>query len=228
MTKEKTVESLISGFTSSILRAHFGKGPESVHVTVHPPFVCIQIKEFLAPIEKTLLSQKEKNRVLETRDLLMLEVRDEFKRNFCRELDLDVLELYADWNLDKRSGIILGVLDNSNFKETDKPENIDESTLIEEIIKVSILGQKEPGATKIYWLSDRTLLIERTSIFILLEKELIKNGFIEELKLAKRPLEYKLFMHSKMEEIMGRPITDVFVDWHFEKDKGYAILNFQK
>lgn len=78
MPQEKTVESIISGFTASILREHFGKGPSSVYVTIYKSFVCIQVRDFLAPMERILLDQNEKNRVLKTRDLLMVELMAEF------------------------------------------------------------------------------------------------------------------------------------------------------
>lgn len=105
---------------------------------------------------------------------------------------------------------------------------MDAEALHQEIVRVSILGQKEPEKTELFWLSDRTLLIKRTGIFTLLEKEFIKNGFIEALKLAKRPLEYNLFLHSQLAGILKRPITGIFVDWNFEKDKGYAVLALEK
>lgn len=224
MEKEKTVESTISGFTSAILRSHFGKGPSSVYVTVKEAYVCIQVRDFLAPMEKILLNQKEQNRVLEMRNLLMKEIEEEFKRMFWKEAGLEISEIYSDWNLDDKTGVLLGVL----FKETPEkepwPKEVDANALYQEIVRVSILGQKEPVKTELFWLSDRTLLIKRTGIFTLLEKEFIKNGYFEALKLAKRPLEYNLFTHSQLTDILKRPITGIFVDWNFDQDKGYAVL----
>lgn len=228
MTKEKTVESTISGFTSTILRSHFGKGPTSVYVNINNSFVCIQVKGFLSSVETILLNQQEANKVLEVRDLLMQEITEEFKRSFWKETGLDVKEVYADWNLEDKSGMILGILEETDVKEEQWPAEVDKKTLHNEIVRLSIKGQKEPGSTEVFWLSDRTLLIKREEIFTLLEKELIKSGFTEALKLAKRPLEYRLFIESKMAEIVKRPIVGVYVDWDFKGDKGYAILALQK
>lgn len=228
MTKEKTVESTISGFTSTILRSHFGKGPTSVYVNLNKSFVCIQVKGFLSSVETILLNQQEANKVLEVRDLLMQEITEEFKRSFWKETGLDVKEVYADWNLEEKSGMILGVLEETDVKEEQWPAEVDKETLHNEIVRLSIKGQKEPGSTEIYWLSDRTLLIKREEIFTLLEKELIKSGFMEALKLAKRPLEYKLFAESKLAEIVKRPLVGIYVDWDFKGDKGYALLALQK
>ena len=212
MPQEKTVESIISGFTATILREHYGKGPTSVHVTIYKSFVCLQVRDFLAPMERILMDQNEKNRVLKTRDLLMIELTGEFKKNFWKEADLDVVELYADWNLEDGSGMILGILEEPKSHKYRWPEKVDEPELRKEVIRLSIAGQKEPGETNFYWLSDRTLLIERLDIFTLLEKELITSGFSEVLKLAKRPLEYKLFIESNLPAIVNRPLTDAYVD----------------
>ena len=228
MPQEKTVESIISGFTATILREHFGKGPSSVYVTIYKSFVCIQLRDFLAPMERILLDQNEKNRILKTRDLLMIELMAEFKKNFWKEADLDVVELYADWNLDDYSGMILGVLEEPKSHKLRWPEEVDEQALRKEVIRLSIAGQKEPAETNFHWLSDRTLLIERLGIFTLLEKELIKNEFQEALKLAKRPLEYVLFAESQLPAIVKRPLIGIYVDWDFEEDKGYALLEFKK
>ncbi|MGH2317537.1 Na-translocating system protein MpsC family protein [Planococcus sp. SE5232] len=226
--QEKTIEAIISRFSSTILRSHFGKGPKSVYVNIVHPFICIQIREFLSPMEKILLSKNEGTKVLELRDLLMEEIEQEFKINFWKEANLDIKELYADWNLDQKSGMILAVLKEGDIKKKPWPSEVDEKTLLEEIIKISEIGQKEPGSTELFWLGERTLLIRRIEIFTLLEKELINLGFSETLKLAKRPLEYKLFKQSTLEKILKRPIDDIYVDWNFNEDKGYAVLALQK
>lgn len=226
--KEKAIESVVSRFTSTILRSHFGKGPKSVYVNIVPPFICIQIKDFLSPMEKILLSKNEEIKVLELRDLLMGEIKGEFKRSFWEEVNFDVKELYAHWNLEEKTGMILAILEEGDIKKEPSPNEVNEKALLDEIIMVSKIGQKEPGSTEVFWLSDRTLLIRRIQIFTLLEKELIALGFVETLKLAKRPLEYKLFKQSALEEILKRPITDIFFDWNFDGDKGYAVMALEK
>ncbi|WP_298828334.1 Na-translocating system protein MpsC family protein [uncultured Planococcus sp.] len=226
--QEKTIEAIISRFSSTILRSHFGKGPKSVYVNIVHPFICIQIREFLSPMEKILLSKNEGTKVLELRDLLMEEIEQEFKINFWKEANLDIKELYADWNLNQKSGMILAILKEGDIEKKPWPSEVDEKKLLDEIIKISEIGQKEPGSTELFWLGERTLLIRRIEIFTLLEKELINLGFSETLKLAKRPLEYKLFKQSTLEKILKRPIDDIYVDWNFNEDKGYAVLALQK
>ena len=84
--------------------------------------------------------------------------------------------------------------------------------------------KKTPEQTKLVWLNDRMILVERSGILIQLEKELIGIGVIEELKMAKRPLERKMLDISSIEAIVERKVIETFVDWNFEKDLGYMVF----
>ena len=75
-----------------------------------------------------------------------------------------------------------------------------------------------------YWLNNTTVLIERLGIMVDIEKELIKNGATEELRLAKRPLEHRIMEFFKLEPVLKQEISELFVDWHFEEDKSYLVF----
>lgn len=225
MAKEKTIQAQVGGYISTLMRNHFGKGPTSIHVTIEPPFITVHLRGFLAPTEQILMKQQEKRRVLETRDLLMNDLKSDIKLELWKIAELDVQEVYADWDLDKKTGLIIAVLDQ---KLTDQklpwPQNVDEKAVYQEIIEASRKAQKTPESTEIYWLTDRTVLIKRSGIFVEIEQELIKGGFTEELKLVKRPLEHRLIAQAKLAAIFKNNILEAFVDWNFEGDKGYMVL----
>lgn len=65
-----------------------------------------------------------------------------------------------------------------------------------------------------YW----AILIRRSGILVRIEKELIKNGFVEELKLAKRLLEHVLLKEVRLEHALKRTISEIFLEWEFEED----------
>lgn len=225
MPQEKTIQTEIGGFVSTLMREHFGKGPTSIFVSIIHPFIAIHLRGCLTATEKILLKRNEVNHVYKIRDLIMEEMVAEIKLGLSGLTECDVKEVYADWNFDKESGIVIAVLEKDITKELEIwPDGIDKEALRKEIINLSTKGQKEPGSTEIYWLNSRILLIKRTEIFVQIEKELIKNGFVEELKLAKRPLEYRLIRQSALEDILKREIIESFVDWNFEEDKGYMAL----
>lgn len=225
MSKEKTIHAEIGSYMSTLIRDHFGKGPTSAYVAFAPPFITIHLRGFLTPTEKVLLKQKAPNQVLKIRDLLMKDLILEIKLGLWKIGELDVKEVYADWNLDNKSGMIIAVLNKAaEQKNFEWPKDVNEEAFQEEIVRASIKAQKEPGGINVYWLNDRTVLAERTEILVPVEKELIKNGFSEELKLAKRPLERKVLAEVQLETVLKRNIAETFVEWNFDTDKAYTVF----
>ncbi len=225
MSQEKTTHTKVASYISTLLRTHFGKGPTSVFVTVQSPFIAIHLRGFLSPSEKILLKQGEHRRVLELRDLLMNQLKIDIKSDLQQMAELDIDYVYADWNLDDQTGLILAIT-----KDKTPAGNIrwDSAIAVDairgEVEEASRKAQKTPDLTELYWLNNRMLLIERSGIFVEIEKELIRGGFIEELKLVKRPLERRLLLETHIEAILKQPILEVFLDWDFVRDKGYILL----
>ncbi|MDQ0429304.1 uncharacterized protein YbcI [Planomicrobium stackebrandtii] len=225
MTMEKNIEAEAGGYISGLLRTHFGKGPASVIVDVHKPFVLIHLREFLAPTEKVLMAQNEAIQVQKIRDLLMAELNDEIKLGLLKSAELDIKEVYADWNLKNKTGLLILALNEEGDEQISEwPVGINKSAFCQEVADVSKKAQKEPEKTEVFWLNAETVLIRRTGIFVEIEKELIKNNFTEVLKLAKRPLESKLINSSSFERILKRDIIEAFTDWDFKEDIGYTVL----
>lgn len=225
MTSERSIQLEISGYISALLRQHFGKGPSSVYATVKPPFITIHIRDFIAPMEIVLLKQGEWKRVMETRDVLMNELMPEIIQKLGEIAELDVEELYSDWDLDKETGMIIGIATEKEDRAAgDWLENIDKQALEDAINEFSEKAEKKPAHIESYMLSERTFLIKRTGILVRIEKELIRNGYAEVLKLAKRPLEHQLLEETGLESILNRKVSELFFDWNFEKDIGYVVI----
>lgn len=224
MTKEKTVQAEVSGYISTLLRKHFGKGPTSVYVTLNHPFITIHLRGFLAPMERILVKQGELKRVLETRDLMMLDLKAEIIQGLKEVAELEVNELYADWNLERETGLIIGIMDKENEEDGKWTDDASEEAFRKRIEEASWKTEKVPGYTQSYWLSDRAILVRRSGVLVEIEKELIKNGYVEELKLTKRPLEHRMLVEAGLETVLKRAINETFLDWNFEKDKSYTVF----
>lgn len=225
MSKEKTIQSEIGGYISTLLRNHFGKGPTSVFVTVKKPFLIIHLRGFIAPMETVFLKKQEWKRVLETRDLLINELKGEIEENLRRIANLDIREFYADWNLDVESGMLIGVMpDEVREEDFEWPDHINKEALEAKVASASEKAERNPGSIESYWLNDRTLLVKRNQILVGIENALIAEGYTEILKLAKRPLERKLLYATQPEKVLGRPVTEVFLDWNFPADIGYIVF----
>lgn len=225
MPMEKALHKEMSGYISNLLRQNVGKGPTSVFVTIKKPFIAIYLRGFLAPMERILLGQEESQRVLETRDLLINELSPEIKQKLWESAGLDVKDVYADWNLENETGIIIGITnDETEDTELHWPVDTDKKEFENKVNKASKQAEKKPASTESYWLNDRTILVKRKKILVEIEKALIKSGYSEVLKLAKRPLERELLKKAGIENSLKRDVLEIFLDWDFKCDKGYIVL----
>lgn len=225
MKNTRTLHTEIGAYVSSLLRSSFGKGPTSVYVTISRPFIVIHFRGFITAMEKILIKQNETQRVLETRDLLMNDLREEIIRELRAIGGLGVEEIYADWNLENRTGLIIGVTDDlADESIADWPEDADRQAFREKLIRSSILAEKEADRLQTFWLDHRTVLIRRSGILTPIEKMLIRKGVIEELRLAKRELEQQTLAEMKLDRELNRSITETFLDWNFNEDVGYIVF----
>lgn len=222
---KQSLQAEIASYTGKLLRDNFGKGPSSVYVSIEEPYITIYLREFLAPMERVLVSQKNDMKVEETRDLLMEELLPDMRATLRIMTGLEVEDLFYDWSLNNRSGVFLAVIAKEHQDEeihlADYP---DKEKIHEEIIRVSEQAEKAPTKVDSFMLNERTLMVVRDGILVRIEKELIRSGFGETLKLTKRKLEKGLLSQSYCENILDTQVIDVFVDWDFNEDKSYIIF----
>ncbi|TWT09217.1 Na-translocating system protein MpsC family protein [Planomicrobium sp. CPCC 101079] len=229
MSKKQNIQSTISRYMEDFFEENFGEKPDEIAVTFHSPFLLIHLSGFLLASERLFVERQELNRVLETRDLLILSLKDELMAGLQEQIGQNITELYADWNLSKKSGLLIATLEKDRAQEEFPwPEAVDQDILREIILLNSMRTQKQPDQTAFYWLSDQILLIERFGILVDIEKQLIQNGVIEELRLAKRPLEHRITQLFNLESLLRGQVKDLFVDWNFQQDSSYMVLLLEK
>jgi uncharacterized protein YbcI len=227
------IQTEIASFIGRLLRDHFGKGPESVFVTIAYPFLAIYIRGLLSPTEKVLLAQKHDAILQQTRDAVMETLIPEIKTYLRISTGTEIHEFYYDWGLDNRTAIFIGISAGDSPGEQDMAQESFEGQeeLEREVIELSRQAEKAPAEIHSYRLNARTYLVVRCGILVSIEKELIRMGLRETLRIAKRSLE-KGLMHSnsRFEMILDTGIADAFVDWDFDQDKSVMafIANPQK
>ncbi|WP_120191543.1 DUF2294 domain-containing protein [Sinobaca qinghaiensis] len=225
MNNIQSVQSQLASYIGKLLRDHFGKGPGSVFVSVKNPFITIYLKEFVTPVEQVLINQDKQTNVEKTRDYLMMELIPEIKEYLSANAGFSIEEVYYDWSLDTKSGMILGVLSEGKAsKEKTWEMYPGKENVHKEIIRMSRHAEKTPMYVDSFYLNDRTLVIMRTGILVRIEKELIKSGFEEELKITKRPLEKNLIRKTELEEILPSSIENIFLDWDFNADISFIVI----
>ena len=227
MAKDRANERAIEKYIATLLETYFGENDANITADIAKPFVVIRLQNFLPPSEKVLLKKQEFKHVAETRDLLINGLKPEILKELGTLIEEVAIELYADWNFENKSGLLIAIM-----KEEDKtkrpalkwPIETEREALKEKVIKASAKSQREPDHIEIYEVNDSTVLIERIGIMVDIEKELIKNKALEELRLAKRPLEHRIMDAINLEAVISQNIVELFVDWNFEKDKAYMVL----
>jgi uncharacterized protein YbcI len=216
----------VSSYISKILRDYFGKGPESVHVSLGKTFIIVYIRNFLSPTEKVLLNQKQDESVQQTRDLVMHTLIPEIKAYIKIITGMEIREFYYDWGLHNKSAMFTGICtDTSSIDFPIQEEFTGKTELITEIINLSSESEKKPEEIYACQLNHRSILVIRNGILVRIEKQLIRQGMQEQLKLAKRTLEKGLLHNNNhFEGILDTKIIDIFVDWDFDLDKSVIVI----
>lgn len=219
LTKQQDVGS----YVGKILRDTFGKGPESVFVSINNSIITIHLRNFISPMESVLMARDEEKTVQQTRDILMQSLIPEIKAYVKIVTGIEIKEFYYDWGLHNKSGIFVGI---SSEDEKIKMEDYSgKEALHNEIINISIRAQKAPEEIYSSFLNPRTLILIRNGILVSIEKEFIRLGYQEVLLIAKRNLEKRLLHNNTyFETILNRRVMDIFVDWDFTLDRSVMVF----
>lgn len=219
-------QQLITSYTGKLLRDHFGKGPESVFVSIGHKFIVIYLRNFLTPSERVLLEQDHILIVDQMREKLMQMMIPEITSYIEIVTGVKPREFYYDWSLHNKTGMLVGFLPEPIPSSQPVNENYPgKQEIEEEIIKISKKAQKAPEALCSYEINSRMVLIIRSGILVRIEQELIRLGHGELLKGVKRNLEKSYLHHNSWTEAMfNRRVHDAFVDWNFDLDKSVILL----
>lgn len=224
--KAEQPELMISSYIGKLLRDNFGKGPEAVFVSFGRNFITIYLRNFFSQIDKVLQEQDKDQMICDIRESLMHKLAPKIKLYIEMVTDNVIDEIYYDWSLHNRTGIIVGIAHESfNSTETLSQEFKGKEELESELIRLSGYVQKVPEKITSYQINSRIIIVIRESITVMVEKELIRKGYSQLLKNVKRDLE-KRYLHNDVnfESILQRKVIDVFADWNFELDKSIFVI----
>lgn len=220
----------IASYVGRLLRDSFGRGPQAAYVTLGETHAIIFLREFMSSIEEHLFEDKGAEAVHELRESMMKTIIPEVKRYVESTTGIELNELFYDWNMDRRSGVIIGLKPESyqNAGEASEPIEKDypNKQKLEQVIgETSSRAERVPDDVSSVQVNNRTTLIVRTGILVPIEKRLIALGYDNVLKIAKRELEKELFMEEDLfTDLLGAEVEDIFIDWNFEKDKSTIII----
>lgn len=224
---ENHFQNEIASHIGKMLRDAFGKGPQSIHVSLDRPFIVIYLRNFLTPTEKILLEQGQIQSIKHTRDIVMRSLIPEIKAYLQLLNGMNIHEFYYDWELRNHSGVFVGRQSEDRLSASSVPQERYEGKegLHREIDEMSHRVQKRPDHIHSRMINKRTLLVVRGGILIDLSRELIRLGDEDHLKQALNHLEKKYLRDNKqLERLLNARIAEVFVDWDFQLDRSVIVF----
>ncbi|NHN31783.1 DUF2294 domain-containing protein [Paenibacillus agricola] len=224
--ENKEIISQLSSYIGKLLRERFGKGPESIHISLDSRCVTLQLHNFIGPVEKLLLEQQKVEAFRDTRVLVMESLIPELSRFIEQTIGHEIEDMYYDWDLETHSGIVVGLFKSAAGHEEDAYAN--KHAIHERIRKVTKDCEKMPDDVHSFWASPKTLVIIREGLLVLIEKQLVELGYESTLRIAKRILEKLHFAKDvQIEAILDRTISGMYLDWKFDKDKSILVYTFK-
>ncbi|MGY0693887.1 Na-translocating system protein MpsC family protein [Virgibacillus sp. FSP13] len=153
------------------------------------------LRNFTSPIERVLIEQDQVKTFQKARDSLMKMLIPEIKAYINIVSGMEISEFYYDWGLHNQSGIFIGIgadLDTENLWQSESYEG--KAQVHQEIMRISKQVEKAPKEIYSHRLNPRTLLLFRNDILVNIEKELIRQGYAEILRITNRKLERRIFI----------------------------------
>ncbi|WP_018924302.1 Na-translocating system protein MpsC family protein [Salsuginibacillus kocurii] len=218
--KEKQKQ--IASFTGKELRDHFGRGPESVFVSLNESCIIMHMRNFLSPIEQVLIEQEGVEWVESLREIMMERVLPKIEQYLESMMDIENFEFFYDWNIEQKSGMIIGINWEATVQNT-RTEFFTEA-MKREIANVSEQAEKQPEHGFIEQVNPRMIIAGREGVLIEIEKELLSFGHKQTLQIAKRRLERRLLFEGRFDRILGVEILDIFVHWDFRRDRSLLVF----
>jgi len=225
-TNDNHFQNEIASHIGKLLRDAFGKGPQSIYVSINHPFVVIYLRNFMTPTEKILLKKGQVESIQKTREFVMETVIPEIKAYLLLLNGMDIQEFYYDWELHNHSGVFIGLQSEDRTGGSGLQEMYEgKEELHREFDEVSRRVQRSPDRIDSWMINKRTLLVVRSGILIDISKEVMRLGYEKQLKQVVSNLEKKYLRNNlHFQTILNTSIVDVFTDWDFHRDRSVSVF----
>src|SRR5690606_8592156 len=151
------VQKELSSYIGKTLRDCFGRGPETVYVSIRKPFITVYIRNFISPMENVLLESQQENIIHNTRDILMQSIIPELKAYMTVLTKMEIDEFYYDWGLHNYSGMFIAISkDKSTLDALSNEGFTGKESLHEEINNIGQQTQKIPEEVLSVKINERT------------------------------------------------------------------------
>ncbi|WP_022795116.1 Na-translocating system protein MpsC family protein [Marinococcus halotolerans] len=214
----------IAGKIGDIFKDNFGSGPSALQVTINGGYFFINIQNFLSPVEKELIGADKMEKVIKYRNIIMEErVRNEIKDIVETHADIQLKEIYYDWDLLNASGMLLGIMEQKGQKEG-KLEIVKDKEVYNNLSQVNYWVTEENRNVQIYWLASHIILVKRENLLSGLEQELIQAGKDDDLSIVKRHCERKLIKEDAVSAKLNKQIKGIYFARNIKSNYGYMLV----
>ncbi|MFD2614781.1 hypothetical protein [Paenibacillus gansuensis] len=132
--------------------------------------------------------------------------------------------IFFDWYPENRSACLTVLLKDPVSLDNMYPKKA-EVHLETNIITKDV--EKLPEKVFSFWADPSHFIIIRQGFLIQIEKELIKLGFQDTLRISKRSLEKAYFdNHLMIAKLLGKHPSGVYLDWDFQLDWSVLVYHF--
>ncbi|GAA4700604.1 DUF2294 domain-containing protein [Brevibacillus fulvus] len=217
-----TIEKELGSFIGRLLRDNFGKGPESIFVSVSERLISIYLRNFFQPMERILFDQGQEELIARMRNLMMNSLIPEIKTKIHFLTNNPIKSVYYDWNLSQKSGMILIVSANPfDHAAYLKPDFEGQEILHRQMIAANGNHSDQMESLK---LNDRTILVMHSGAFTKVEQELIHLGFDELVLMAKKNVVKSFLEKVNFESFLLRQVRDIFLLYNAEWEQIWFVF----
>ncbi|MFC4319936.1 Na-translocating system protein MpsC family protein [Litchfieldia salsa] len=213
---------MISSYTSKLIKKTFGKGPESCFSQLSDQYIVIYIKKFMTPIEEVLVSKGKLTLAESIRNTVMKEIYLSLTDTLHNTLGKKVYKFYTDWDYINNIGVIWGEWEESTPSNKELP--------IAKSLKSQVLLYGQELFQEITDLSieriGHTVYLAKCNVDLLpIEKVLLEKGLVELLKENEREVRHFYSSRKKsLEKVFNREIEAIFMCWDYSMNSFYILF----
>lgn len=218
---------IISAYTSKLLRDIFGRGPQHCHSNFSLPFLVLYIRGFRSDMENALVYSTATDEAFTSRNKLINDHLDKLKTKVEDAFGLYVNDSFHDWDYQSDTGVIVFSFleDNAGYGEAFPKAK----SLRHEMEVISDTKEKLPNSSQVYQVTDQIYIAQRSGILTEVEKAMIKEGYHPELHKIKKELEKKFFTSKvNYSKVFRKSLRKIYISLSLMEDKSYICFFLNK
>ncbi|MEJ8307138.1 hypothetical protein [Saccharibacillus sacchari] len=221
----QTAQSLTS-YSNVLLKSQFGKPADSIDI-VTDPRCFVFIYRGLTDAHDSRLPEDPDERYAHIYILLKQFIYPSLRPKIEAASNQTISFAYMDWKIQTDTAMIAVFL-HPEIEKAHEDLYAGKADLHQHVETITEKVQNPPISIESFRMEGDLLLIVRTGLLISLEKRLVKKGFNNELRLAKRELELERFIEGlPIKELLGKKMKNAFLDWAFEDDVSLLTLELE-